>query len=145
MFSELDALHDQQNIKLNEESTLVTTFNTHKDGYKFHTMSFGLKMSQHIFQKKIDQTYEKYKGAVGIADEIQVLGYDNTHGLCLHEAVVTRKAGIELNHDQCTCRSRSCNFFGNIYTLECVNQIKVKWLPSKRWKLHPLSKSYTYK
>ena len=36
-------------------------------------MPFGLKMSQNIFQKKIDQTYEKCKGAVGIANDIQVL------------------------------------------------------------------------
>ena len=37
-------------------------------------MPFGLKKSQDVFQKKIDQTYEKCKGAVGIADDIQVFG-----------------------------------------------------------------------
>ena len=44
-------------------------------------------MSQDIFQKKIDQTYEKCKGAVRIADDIQVFGSDQTHDLHLHGAI----------------------------------------------------------
>ena len=36
-------------------------------------------MSQDIFQKKVDQIYEKCKGAVGIVDDIQVYGSGNTH------------------------------------------------------------------
>ena len=37
------------------------------------------------------------KGAVGIADDIQVFGSDQTHDLHLHEAMErTRKAGIKL-------------------------------------------------
>ena len=32
-------------------------------------MPFGLRMSIVISQKKVEQTYEKCKGAVGIADE----------------------------------------------------------------------------
>ena len=78
-------------------------------------------MSQDIFQKKIDQTYEKCKRAVGIVDDIQVFGSDQTHDLHLHEAMErTRKAGIKLNYDKCIVKSRSCSFFGNIYTPEGV-------------------------
>ena len=78
-------------------------------------------MSQDVFQKKIDQTYEKCKGAVGIADDIQVFGSDQTHDLHLHEAMErTRKAGIKLNYDKCIVKSRSCSIFGNIYTPEGV-------------------------
>ena len=78
-------------------------------------------MSQDIFQKKIDQTYGKCKGAIGIADVIQVFGRDQTHDLYLHEAMErTRKAGIKLNYDKCIVKSRSCSFFGNIYTPEGI-------------------------
>ena len=62
LFSKLDAKQGYWNVKLDEESTLLTTFNTHKGRYKFLHMPFGLKMSQDVFQKKIDQTYEKCKG-----------------------------------------------------------------------------------
>ena len=54
LFSKLDALHGYWNITLHEESTLLTTLNTHKGRYIFLRMPFGLKMSQDIFQKKVD-------------------------------------------------------------------------------------------
>ena len=111
LFSKLDAKQGYWNVKLDEESTLLTTFNTHKGRYKFLHMPFGLKMSQDIFQK-IDQTCEKCKGAVGIADDIQVFGSYQTHDLHLHEAMErTRKAGIKLNYDKCIVKTRSCSYF----------------------------------
>ena len=32
----------------------------------------------------------------------------------------TRRAGIKLNYDKCIIKSKSCSFFGNIYTPEDV-------------------------
>ena len=70
-------------------------------------MPFGLKMLQDIFQKKIDQTYEKCKVAVGIVDDIQIFSSDQTHDLHLHKAMErTRKEGIKLNYDKCIVKSR---------------------------------------
>ena len=129
LFSKLDAKQGYWNVKLDEESTLLTTFNTQKGRYNFLHMPFGLKMSQDIFQKKIDQTYEKCKGAVGIADDIQVFGSDQTHDLHLHEAMErTRKAGIKLNYDKCIVKTRSCSFFFLVISihLKVSNQIQVK-------------------
>ena len=78
-------------------------------------------MLQDIFEKKIDQTYEKCKGTVGMVDDIQVFGSDQTHHLHLHEAMErTRKADIKLNYDKCIVKSTSCSFFGHIYTPEGV-------------------------
>ena len=100
------------NIKLDEEQTLLTTFNTHKGRCKFLRMPFGLKMSQDIFQKKMDQACERCKGAVGITDDIQVFGNDNTHDLHLHEAMErTRRIGIKFNYDKCIVKYKSCGFF----------------------------------
>ena len=39
-------------------------------------MPLGLIRFQDIFKKKIDQTYGKCKGAVGIADDIEMYGND---------------------------------------------------------------------
>ena len=50
-------------------------------------MPFGLKMSQDVFQSKIDQTFEGCNGVVGIADDIVVFGKtaeehdENLHGM----------------------------------------------------------------
>ena len=32
----------------------------------------------------------------------------------------TRRTGVKLNYDKCIIESKSCRFFGNIYTLEGV-------------------------
>ena len=69
-----------------------------------------------MFQKKIDQAFENCKGAVGIADDIQVFGTDDKHDLHLHEAMERmRKVGIKLNYDKCIINSKSCKFFCNTY------------------------------
>ena len=41
-------------------------------------------MSQDIYQRKIDQTYENCQGAVGNADDIQVFGDGSAHDIHLY-------------------------------------------------------------
>ena len=52
LFSNLDAKLGYWNLKLNEESTLLTTFNTHKGRYKFLRMPFGLKNVSWYFSEE---------------------------------------------------------------------------------------------
>ena len=115
LFSKLDAKQGYWNVKY------LTTFNTYRGRYSFLRIPFGLRMSQDIFQKKIDETYEKFSGAVGIADDINVFGTEPTHDYNVHEAMErTRKAGIKLNFVKCTVKLKSCSFFGEIYTPQGV-------------------------
>ena len=61
---------------------------------------------------------------MGIADDIQVFGSDQTHDLHLHEAMErTRKAGIKLNYDKCIVKSRLCSFLVTSTHLKASNQI----------------------
>ena len=65
-------------------------------------MPFGLRMFQDIFQKIIDETYKKCRGAVGIADDINLFDTESRHDYNLHEAMErTRKTGIKLSFDKC--------------------------------------------
>ena len=68
----------------------MTTLHTPFGRYKFLRMPFGLRMSQDIFQQKIDQMYENCKGAVGIADDVQVFGNEKTHDRNLHKGEKSR-------------------------------------------------------
>ena len=74
LLSKLDTKQWYWNVKLDEESSYLTTFNTHRGRHRFLRMPFGLRMSQDIFQKKIDETSEKCRGVVGIADDINMFG-----------------------------------------------------------------------
>ena len=94
-------------MKLDAASSLMTTFYTPFGRYKFLRMPFGLGMSQDIFQRKIDQTYENCKDAVGIADDVQVFGNEKTHDRNLHDAMeCTRKAAIKLNFEKCIINTK---------------------------------------
>ena len=97
LFSKLDAKQGYWNIKLDEESSYFTTFNTYRGRYRFLRMPFGLRMSLDIFHKKMVEIYEKCSGAVGIANDINVFGKESTHDYNLHEAMErTSKAGIKI-------------------------------------------------
>ena len=79
LFSKLDARNGYRNVKLDEESSYLTIFNIPNGRYRFLRMPFGLRMSQDVFQFKIDETYRNYPGATGIADDITVHGKDATY------------------------------------------------------------------
>ena len=118
IFSKLDAKDGYWNIRLDEKSSLLTTFNTPFGRYKFLKLPFGLKASQDVFQQLMDETYLGCKGAAGIADDIQVYGKDGKeHDVHLHETLErTRQAGIKLNFEKCQVKQKSVKFFGNIYS-----------------------------
>ena len=73
VFSIVDAKCGYWNIILNEESSYLTMFNSPYGRYRFKRMPFGLKMSQDIFQTRINQTFEGCHGVIGIADDITEL------------------------------------------------------------------------
>ncbi|KAI8519529.1 hypothetical protein Bbelb_027860 [Branchiostoma belcheri] len=92
------------------------------NGYKFNRLPFGLKVSQDVFQREIDDAYRNCRGAIGIADDIQVYGEDDeAHDYNLHEAMErTRAAGIKLNAEKCIVKKQECKFFGMVYSKDGV-------------------------
>ena len=73
--------------------------------------AFGLRMSQDIFQWKIDQVYVNCRGAVGITDDVQVFDNEKTQDRYLHEAMEgTRKVGIKPNCDKCIIKTKCFRF-----------------------------------
>ena len=74
-FSILDARSGYWNIKLDQKSSLCTTFNSPFGRYRFLRLPFGLVCAQDIFQRKVDETFGDLPGVTGIADDIVVYGY----------------------------------------------------------------------
>ena len=110
-FSHLDGKSAYWNVELDEESSKLTTFNTHKGRFRYKKMPYGMSSSQDIYQKKMDQAFDKCKGAFAIADDIQVYGNDTNHDMHLHEAMErTRQAGLKLNYDKCVIKPSHLHF-----------------------------------
>lgn len=103
VFSKLDARHGYWSIELDSASSYLTTFNSPFGRYRFKRLPFGLKVSQDIFQEKMDMILEQCPGTIGIADDVAVFGHDmeehnkNHHNL-MH---IARKYGRIFNLDKC--------------------------------------------
>ena len=115
-FTKLDAHHGYWAIVLDQESSLLTNFNSPFGRYHFLYLPFGLVCFQDIFQKKMDQILEEFQGRIGIADDITVHGctkveYDAHLWNLMH---VAHKNGLVFNSPK-TCKGPHCQFFGCLY------------------------------
>ena len=120
-FSHLDVKSAYWNVELDVESSKLTTFNNHKGRFRFKKMPYGIRSSQDIYQKKMDEAFDKWKGAFAIVDDIQVYGNDTNHNMPLHEAMErTRQAGLKMNYDKCVLKTKSCTFLSNVYAPQGV-------------------------
>ena len=98
-FTKLDTHHGYWSIVLDQESSLLTIFNSPFGRYCFLHLPFGLVCSQDIFQKKMDQILEECQGCIGIADEITVhICTEVEHDAHLQNLMyVTHKYGLVFN------------------------------------------------
>ena len=66
VFSKLDTKDGFWSIHLDDASSHLTTFNTHKGRCRFLRMPFGLKRAQDVFQMRMDQITERLPGIIAI-------------------------------------------------------------------------------
>ena len=122
-FSKLDAKSGYWSVQLDEESQLLTTFQTPYGRYCFLRLPFGLKVSQDIFQLKMDQILENVKGATGISDDVVVYGKtEEEHDESLRNLMkAAAEHGLVFNSEKCNIKTQSITFFGATYTPEGVH------------------------
>ena len=122
LFSKLDLKDGYWHIKLTEESSYLTTFNTPFGKFRYSCLPFGLCVSQDVFQRKVDETYGSCEGTISISDDLTCHGKGaEQHDMRLHKAMEqTRRANLCLNYDKLIVKQSGVKFFGNIYNLEGV-------------------------
>ena len=118
VFRKMDAKNGYWSIRLDDESSKLTTFNTPFGRYRFLRLSFGLVVSQDVFQQRMDAILEKCPGCIGIADDVAVYGPDKAehdHNL-LNLMKVANEEGLVFNSAKCIIRTTKIPFFGMIYS-----------------------------
>lgn len=115
VFSKADLSSGYWHIKLSEESSKLTTFQTCFGRFRFKRLPFGLSVSAEIFQKKLLEAVGDLPGVVCIADDLIIHGktmsdHDrNMRGLLERCA----KLGIKLNKDKLELRMSEVTFMGH--------------------------------
>ena len=76
-FSKVDGNKAFFGMHLMEEASLLMMFNTHLRRYQFLRVPFRLKMSQDIFQMRMDDIVAQCPGVLAIHDDVFIYGKDN--------------------------------------------------------------------
>ena len=152
-FTKVDGSSSYYCIVLDYESSLLTTFNTHRGRFCFECLPFGLACAQDIFQRMMDQILDHCEGVIRISDDIITHGKDDAeHDRRLHKFMeVTREYGLVLNKKKCEVKSNSVKFFGCVYDkhrahpdLSKVSAIKEMPAPQNKGELQSLFGMVTY-
>ena len=105
VYTKADALKAFLQIHLMHEASLLTTFNSHRGCLCFLRMPFGAKMSQDVFQLRMDAILEQCPGVIGIHDDMVIFGVDqedhdanliNLLNVCQKEGLVLNSKKLEL-------------------------------------------------
>ena len=105
MYTKADALKAFLQIHLTHEASLLTTFNSHRGRLHFLRIPFGAKMSQDVFQLRMDAILEQCPGVIGIHDDMVIFGVDqedhnanliNLLNACQKEGLVLNSKKLEL-------------------------------------------------
>ena len=112
IFSVLDAKSGFMQIELDDESSLLTTFNTPIGRYKWLKLPFGIKCAPEIFQRIMDNMLEGIQGAVAIMDDILVAGKNmKDHDVTLRKVIEkATEYNLKLNMDKCSIRQTSVTY-----------------------------------
>ena len=127
-FSVVDTKKGYWHVELDDESSLLTTFNTPFGRFKFNRCPFGIKSSQDAFQPKLDEVYAGIKNVSGIADDIIVAGETpEEHDEAMVKMLeASRRNNIGLNSEKLQFKQSSVNFFGHKITDEGIQPAEDK-------------------
>ena len=120
VFTKADALKAFLQVHLTEESSKLLVINTHKGRYRFKRMPFGAKMSQDVFQMKMDLIMERCPGVISIHDDIVVYGVsEEDHDANLVNLLnVAQIEGLVLNSKKLELKRPRDSFFGAEYSAD---------------------------
>ena len=120
VFTKADALKAFLQVHLTEESSKLLVINTHKSRYRFKQMPFGAKMSQDVFQMKMDLIMERCPGVISIHDDIVVYGVsEEDHDANLVNLLnVAQIEGLVLNSKKLELKRPRVSFFGAEYSAD---------------------------
>ncbi|PVD25369.1 hypothetical protein C0Q70_15869 [Pomacea canaliculata] len=124
LFSKLDLTDAYWHVHLDEESSLLTTFQTPYGRYRWK-LPFGTCVSSELFQKRLNIALEGLHGVIGVSDDIVIYGSGHTteeasvdHDKNLIALLNRCSIGIKLNKEKAEIRKTEITFLGHRLTSE---------------------------
>ena len=119
-FSKLDAQSGYWQIRLDEKSSYLTTFNTPFGRYRFKRLPFGVISAQDLFQQKMDEIFEDMQGVTPLIDDVIIHGttqeeHDRNLKAALDKAT---DSTLRLNAEKLTVGAEEVEYFGHLITAD---------------------------
>ena len=106
-------------MHLTEEASLFTMFNTHLGRYRFLHVPFGLKMSQDIFQMRMDDIVAQCPSVLTIHDDMSIYGkHVRDHDANIINLFNVVQKRLVFNSKKCAIKQESITFFGRVFSAE---------------------------
>ena len=117
-FSVLDASQGFWQIKLDDTSSMYTTFNTPFGRYRFKRLPYGIASASEVFNKAVTQILEGIEGCTNYVDDILVWGNDRAEHDARLKSVLERlrERGLKLNREKCQIALTELKYVGGILT-----------------------------
>ena len=118
VFSIIDATSGYWQIKLSEESSYLTTYNTPFGRYRYLRMPFGISSASEIWQRAMEEEFGDIEGVEIIADDVVVWGRDHSEHDDRLDKLMTRvnEVGLKLNRNKCQFSTDRVSFVGHTLT-----------------------------
>ena len=118
--SKLDASNGFWQIKLDEASSYLTTFNTPFGRYRYNVLPFGICSAPEVFHKSVRHIFEHMPGVETSMDDILVYGktrkeHDERLFMVLKAC---REANLKLNRNKCEFGKTSVLYMGDIVSVK---------------------------
>lgn len=122
VFSTFDLKDGYWQVQLDEESSLLCTFNSPFGRYRFTRMPFGIKSASEVFQKKNEEAFSGIPGIHIVADDLIIAAENNQE----HDHILTqvlqraKDRNIVFNLDKLQLRVNEVKYLGTIVTPEGI-------------------------
>lgn len=118
IFSSLDAAQTYWQIRLSDQSTKYTTFNTPFGRYCFLKMAYGIKSAPEIFHRCFSHTFRHIQGVIINMDDLLIYAKSEKEHDEILEKVLKCAAenGIRFNKDKCRFKVKEIKFLGHVFS-----------------------------
>ena len=126
----MDASSGYWQIKLDEPSSKLLTFQTPFGRFKFNHLALGIKSASEVFQRKVGEIIEGLEGCKNNQDDIIIWGSSKVEHDKRLKAVLDRiqAANLKLNREKCVFGVQQLKFLGHTFTKNGIkpDESKVK-------------------
>lgn len=115
-FTKLDFRNAYNQLRVDDETSKLLAWSTHKGSYEVLRLSYGFKPATAIFQREVERVFQGCSYTANLLDDLIVTGKTTKEHIGNVKEVLKRcrEAGFKLNKDKCEFFKPSVKYLGHI-------------------------------